>query len=62
MRLVRENDTSEWLDLLLPQRSLYILRFGISTVTAGDVSGFIFLFIWQLKYVMIKVFVVVKMF
>lgn len=57
MRLVRENDTSEWLDLLLPQRSLYILRFGISTV-----SGFIFLFIWQLKYVIIKVFGVVKMF
>ncbi|TNM97181.1 alpha-ketoglutarate-dependent dioxygenase alkB homolog 7, mitochondrial [Takifugu rubripes] len=26
MRLVRENDTSERLDLLLPQRSLYILR------------------------------------
>lgn len=26
MRLVKENDTSEWLDLLLPRRSLYILR------------------------------------
>uniref|UniRef100_H3D508 AlkB homolog 7 n=1 Tax=Tetraodon nigroviridis TaxID=99883 RepID=H3D508_TETNG len=26
MRLVKENDTSQWLDLLLPRRSLYILR------------------------------------
>ncbi|KAG7243662.1 hypothetical protein INR49_011219 [Caranx melampygus] len=26
MRLVKEDDSNEWLDLLLPQRSLYILR------------------------------------
>lgn len=26
MRLVREDDSAEWLDLLLPRRSLYILR------------------------------------
>lgn len=26
MRLVKEGDSSEWLDLLLPRRSLYILR------------------------------------
>lgn len=62
MRLVRENDTSEQLDLLLPQRSLYILRFDISPVTAGEVSGFILIFRSQLKYVIIKVFVVGKMF
>ncbi len=29
MRLVREDATNEWLDLLLPRRSLYILRFSI---------------------------------
>lgn len=62
MRLVRENDTSERLDLFLPQRSLYILRLGISPVTAGEVSGFIFVFISQLKCVIIKVSLVVKMF
>ncbi|KAM6957183.1 alpha-ketoglutarate-dependent dioxygenase alkB homolog 7, mitochondrial [Aplochiton taeniatus] len=26
MRIVKEDDSSQWLDLLLPQRSLYILR------------------------------------
>uniref|UniRef100_A0A4W6EFH6 AlkB homolog 7 n=1 Tax=Lates calcarifer TaxID=8187 RepID=A0A4W6EFH6_LATCA len=29
MRLVRENTSNEWLDLLLPRRSLYILRLSI---------------------------------
>lgn len=33
MRLVKENSNSEWLDLMLPRRSLYILRLSINKYT-----------------------------
>lgn len=39
MRLVKEDATNEWLDLLLPRYSLYILRFSI---TPGSNNIFVF--------------------
>lgn len=57
MRLVRENDTSEWLDLLLPRRSLYILRLLKKnkkqtnyTAAAGERSIFTVVVIYDQRY------------